>query len=281
MHEVEQAAVLASVWAGLATAVGAALVFLGAGGRARRPCPSDRGFRSTLRRGLATPAAQAGMLGFTAGVMVMVAVGSLLPEAWSASRQARSVVMGVTAGVVSLAALDWLLVHHLPGQDIRAADYRQGLLSLVALALHNLPEGMAVAVAYLTPHSRLGPLLALGIALHNLPEGLAISTPLAAAGLPAWRAWEMAALTGLMEPLAALGTIGLLQLAQRWDWQGIWFARGSAWSSAYGLAAGAMMYVVLVEILPAVGRHRLSQRLAAGGLLTGVLLMGIAECWLG
>ena len=180
-----------------------------------------------------------GLLGFSAGVMLAAMVWSLLQPAidMTGGRWGPAAV-GFMLGIVCLLALDSWLTHAERRPD------RSGMLSL-AVTLHNLPEGMAVGVALASMLAQDSPVtvagaaaLSLGIAIQNLPEGAIISAPLAAGGMSRGRAFVRGMLSGVVEPLGAVLTLAL--------------TRQVTLLLPYMLAfaAGSMLYVVVVELIP-------------------------------
>ena len=215
------------------TSLGAALVFF-----------MDRDIRPPLRQALT---------GFAAGVMVAASVWSLLLPALGTSGgpgSALAAAGGLWLGAAFLLALD-RLAQRLLAHRCRTALSRNAMLML-AVTLHNLPEGMAVGVAcggLLSGRSgvtALGMLsLSLGIAIQNLPEGAIISLPLRAGGMDRPRAFAAGVLSGAVEPVGAVTMILLMEpLAPAMPW-------------FLSFAAGAMLYVVIDELLPGMreGRH--------------------------
>lgn len=233
------------VGSGLATAVGGAALLL-------------------LRR----PSARAldALLGFTAGVMLAATIFSLLVPAIERGSSTPA-LLGFLAGGAALAVLDTVIPHaharlregdRAPVEQ-RAAEQRAVLL-LAAMTIHNVPEGLAVGVAFAAGGSELGIPLALAIGIQNVPEGFAAAAPLIPAGTSPRAAAGVAALTGLVEPPAALIGYAAVDLA------------GAALAPALGFAAGAMLYVVVDELIPEshAGGHALSATVA---LLVGFALM--------
>ena len=206
------------------------------------------------------------LLGFTAGVMLAATVFSLLVPALERG-SGTSVLLGFLAGGAMLAGLDMVIPHaharlregaSAPAEQ-RAAEQRAVLL-LAAMTIHNLPEGMAVGVAFAAGGPEVGIPLALAIGIQNVPEGFAAAAPLIPAGTSARVAAGVAALTGAVEPPAALAAYAAVELA------------GAALSPALGFAAGAMLYVVVDELIPEshAGGHARSATIA---LLAGFTLM--------
>ena len=217
----------------LGTTVGAAFVFFLKGQMNR-----------TLQRSLT---------GFAAGVMVAASVWSLIIPAIDQSAQMGKLsflpaFIGVWAGFLFLLALDHLIPHlHLNSDCPEGASCNLGksTMMVLAVALHNLPEGMAVGVVaagWLTGNesiSAAGALaLSLGIALQNLPEGAIISMPLKSGGMGRGRAFGYGVASGIVEPLGAVLTILLSSLLV------------PVLPYLLAFAAGAMLYVVVEELIP-------------------------------
>lgn len=199
------------------------------------------------------PSLQKLLLGFAAGVMIAASVWSLLMPALELAEQQGSipwlpVLLGFLLGVGFLLLLDLIIPHlHLNEKDPegpRSSLSRSSMLTL-AVTLHNLPEGMAVGVVLATALSGEGGVtsaaalaLALGIAIQNLPEGAVISMPLLAEGRSRPRAFAVGALSGVVEPLGALLMILFSSLLT------------PALPYILAFAAGAMIYVVVEELIP-------------------------------
>jgi zinc transporter, ZIP family len=203
------------------------------------------------------------LLGFTAGVMLAATAFSLLVPALDEGTLAE-VLAGLLAGGIALLLLDVLVPHiHLRFFERGHADVAAGrgaVLLLSALTIHNVPEGMAVGVAFAAGGPDLGIPLAIAIGIQNVPEGFAAAAPLLAAGSSRRSAMGIAALTGAVEPpsaLVAFATFG-----------------ATAILLPFGLAfaAGAMLYVVVDELVPE-SHARGNERAASGALLIGFALM--------
>jgi ZIP family zinc transporter len=183
------------------------------------------------------------MMGFAAGVMVAASCWSLLVPA-IASAGVFPAALGLLAGAAVLYVGDQLLPHlHAEFPDEAVSEgpkvpWRQSALLMTAMTLHNFPEGMAVGVSFGGGDIGSAAALAIGIGLQNIPEGLAIALPLRRGGMTRGRAFFWGQLSAAVEPLA--GVIGaVLVLA-------------SASFLPYGMAAaaGAMLYVVVEELIP-------------------------------
>jgi ZIP family zinc transporter len=220
-----------------------------------------------------------GMLGFAAGMMLAASAFSLLLpgiEAGTALLGSRFggatlVVGGMLAGVVLMLGLDAFTPH----QHAGAGPFGPGhvrcsrlWLFVFAIALHNLPEGMAIGVSFAQADLHVGVPLTSAIALQDIPEGLAVALAARAAGLSVSRSVLLSAASGLLEPLGA--------------WLGVMISSGFAWAypAGLGLAAGAMIFVVSHEVIPETHRNG-HQTLATLGLMIGFAVMLILDTTLG
>jgi ZIP family zinc transporter len=219
------------------------------------------------------------LLGFAAGVMLAASFFSLiLPGlaaaerlhggAWTPAAIAGS---GVLLGAAALLGLDRALPHrHFVGgrEGPRAESLRRVWLFVLAITIHNLPEGMAVGVGFGEGDVAAGTALAVGIGLQNAPEGLAVAVALRGEAYPKGRAFAVAALTGLVEPVAgAAGALAVAAAEAILPW-GLCFA------------AGAMLYVISHEIIPETHRHG-HQDAATAGLMGGLVTMMVLDVALG
>ena len=224
----------------LGTALGAACVFF-----------MKRSLGNLVQRALA---------GFAAGVMVAASIWSLLIPAIEQSEGVGKLsflpaFIGFWVGVLFLLLLDRLIPHlHVGSNQTEGLKSRLGRTTMMVLAvtLHNIPEGMAVGVMYagflagnaqITAASAL--VLSLGIAIQNFPEGAIISMPLRAEGESKGRAFFGGVLSGVVEPIGAVLTILAAQLVI------------SVLPYFLSFAAGAMLYVVVEELIPEMsqGKH--------------------------
>ena len=228
---------------GLATSLGGVLLLF-------FPRPSDR-----LLDGLS---------GFTAGVMLAASSFSLLVPALERGSVVE-VLGGFAAGGGCFAVLDRFLPHiHLRFAETRhdsgaAAGTGRETLLLLALAIHNIPEGLVVGVAFAAGGIELGVPIALAIGIQNVPEGFAAGAPLVGE-MGRGRASAVAGLTGIVEPPAAVAAVLALGIASQLLPLGL------------GFAAGAMVYVVVDELIPE-SHARGNERLSTLALLVGFALM--------
>lgn len=184
-----------------------------------------------------------GMMGAAGGIMVAAACWSLLVPALETGG-VFSAVTGLALGAAGLWALDRVIPHlhaEFPDEAVRegpAVAWRRVALLMAAITIHNAPEGLAVGLGFGTGDLAHALVLALGIGLQNVPEGLAIALPLRRDGMSRGRAFFFGQLSAAIEPVAAVA--------------GALFVTVSAGALPYGLAfaAGAMLYVVVEELLP-------------------------------
>ncbi|WP_041795277.1 ZIP family metal transporter [Pararhodospirillum photometricum] len=219
------------------------------------------------------------LLGFAAGMMLAASAFSLLLPGLAAGESltgngwlgALVVVVGLGLGAALMLGLDTLTPHEHPetgpcGPDCERLN--RVWLFVLAIALHNLPEGMAIGVSFAGGDLKVGIPLTTAIALQDIPEGLAVAMALRSAGIRPGRAAALAALTGLMEPLGALLGIGLSS------------GLALAYPIGLGLAAGAMIFVVSHEVIPETHRNG-HQTPATLGLMAGFALMMVLDTVLG
>lgn len=207
-----------------------------------------------------------GILSFAAGIMLAAAViGLILPAAEIAGKNRIWIlVIGMLAGAVFLNLMDRLTphLHKLSGMDeeANAGSHKRNkaLLFMLAIAIHNLPEGMAAGVGFGNHDVEAALTVAVGIALQNIPEGVVTVTPLIMAGIHKKRAFVLAACTGLIE---VAGTF-----------IGFYAATISAHLLPFALAfaGGTMLYIVSDEMIPETHSHGYE------GIATYSLLAGFA-----
>ena len=218
------------------------------------------------------PRFQRAMLGFAAGVMTAASVWSLLIPAIGRAEELGlpgwlPTAAGMLLGVVFLAALDALLPR-LRRQAEMTPQWRQTTLLATAITLHNVPEGMAVGLAFamaaLGEGTAGAAALALGIGIQNFPEGAAISLPLRQNGWTRSRAFLGGALSGVVEPVFGVLVVlaaGAAQPLMPW---------------LLSFAAGAMLYVVVEELVP-----QAHSRAGTCGFVLGFLIMMVLDVALG
>lgn len=210
--------------------------------------------------------------GFAAGVMLAASVWSLLIPAMETSGGAFSAAVGLLSGTGIFLLGDVALSR--AGKK-KSGEQAGGKLMALAVTLHNIPEGMAVGVVFAgvlqsSPPLSLAPafVLSLGIAIQNFPEGAIISMPLASLGTPKGRAFLLGVLSGAVEPLGALLALFLTRHIS------------AILPYVLSFAAGAMLYVTVEELIPALSKGGESKA-GCMSLAAGFTLMMILDVVLG
>ena len=278
---IQQGPVMQALYAGLFTwgftAIGAALVFL---------------FKTSNRKALDIS------LGFTGGVMIAASFWSLLAPSiayvemqnemgLSDSPSWFAPAVGFFLGAVFLFGLDKIIPHlHIFAKREEAegveTNWRKKILLVLAIALHNIPEGLAVGVAFgalanpellgMEGHSvfTIGSAIALaiGIGIQNFPEGFAVSMPLRRQGVSRWKSWKWGQLSAIVEPIfAVIGAAIVMQVLPILPY-------------ALAFAAGAMIFIVVEEVIPESQRGGHTD-LATMGLILGFIVMMVLDVALG
>ena len=218
-------------------------------------------------------------LGFAAGVMLAASFFSLIIPALDAAEpmfvhgamSAAVVCVSILFGMGAVALMNERLPHEhfkIGREGPEAVALRRVWLFIIAITIHNFPEGLAVGVGFGSGGVEGGLPLAIGIGLQNAPEGLAVAVSLLGEGYPRVRAWGIAALTGLVEPIGGLLGAGIITLSEPL----------LPWGLAF--AAGAMLYVISHEIIPETHRSG-HQNKATLGLAIGLVIMLFLDVWLG
>lgn len=219
------------------------------------------------------------MLGFAAGMMLAASSFSLILPGIEAAQSicdnkllaACVVVSGLGLGVALMIGLDRFVPHeHLQSgrKGPEAQRFNRVWLFVLAITLHNLPEGMAIGVSFANGDMKVGLPLTTAIAIQDVPEGLAVALALRVTGISALRAALIAVASGLMEPLGAVVGLGISTS----------FALG--YPVALGLAAGAMIFVVSHEVIPETHRNG-HETPATLGLMLGFGVMMFLDTALG
>ena len=227
------------------------------------------------------------MLGFAAGVMIAASFWSLLvPAIEMAEAQGLAgwmpAAVGIALGGAFLRLADHLIPHLHPGLPMEASEgpdsnLRRSTLLVLAITLHNIPEGLAVGVAFGGAASVLGGeaaslgaalALALGIGLQNFPEGIAVAMPLRGSGMSRGRSFWYGQLSGVVEPVAAVSGAAAVLLVE------------PILPYALAFAAGAMLYVVVEELIPESQQEGFTD-LATTSALGGFIVMMILDVALG
>lgn len=216
------------------------------------------------------------VLGFAAGVMLAAAIiGLVLPSMESGgSHGVWMTVIGVFCGAVCLNAIDKLVphLHRLMGTDQEehsenTARINKILLFVLAIAIHNLPEGIAAGVGFGTGSNAQAFTIAGGIALQNVPEGMVIIAPMLAAGFSRKRTFLAAASTGIIEVIGTF--IGFFAVS----------VSTAILPFALAFAGGTMLYVISDEMIPETHAHG-NERGATYALLVGFCLMLLVDFYI-
>ena len=215
------------------------------------------------------------VLSFAAGVMLAAAViGLIIPSVEYGGKAGLIIaVVGIFVGAVCLNLIDKLVphLHKMAGADSEAhknANLNKVLLFVTAIAIHNLPEGIAAGVGFGSGNVNEAMLIAGGIALQNIPEGMVIIAPMLAAGIKPSRTVRLAALTGFIEVAGTL--IGYFAVS----------VSTAVLPFALAFAGGTMLYVISDEMIPETHSHG-HERGATYALLAGFCLMLVSDVLLG
>ena len=211
------------------------------------------------------------VLSFAAGVMLAAAVlGLILPSVETGGKWGLAwAVLGIFAGALCLNLVDKIVphLHKMVGDDIEGhqkTEISRVLLFLMAVAIHNLPEGIAAGVGFGSGDSGQAFLIAGGIALQNIPEGMVIIGPMLAVGITPKKTFIAAAMTGLVEVLGTL--LGYFAVS----------VSTAILPFALSFAGGTMLYVISDEMIPETHAHG-NQRGATYALLVGFCVMLVSD----
>ena len=226
---------------------------------------------------------QKALLGFASGVMIAAGVWSLIMPSIEMAEEQGTIpwlpaAVGFLLGIAFLLALDTLIPHlHVNDEKPEgpASNLKKSTMLVLAVTLHNIPEGMAVGVVFAgammenSTVSMAGAIaLAIGIAIQNFPEGAIISAPLAASGTPKGKAFACGTLSGVAEPVGAILTILVTSLVT------------PVLPYILAFAAGAMIYVVIEELIPE-SRSDEHSNVGTVGAALGFALMMLLDVALG
>ncbi len=212
------------------------------------------------------------VLSFAAGVMLCAAVMGLIIPSLEHGGSVIVTVTGVFCGALVLNLLDKLVphLHRMSGADIEGHKnnkLNKVLLFVMAIGLHNLPEGIAAGVGFGTGNTAEAITIAAGIALQNIPEGMVIIAPMLAAGMSKKRTFITASITGVIEVVGTF--IGYFAVS----------VSNAVLPFALALAGGTMLYVISDEMIPET--HHEGNSSATYSLLAGFALMLIMDFYLG
>ena len=215
------------------------------------------------------------VLSFAAGVMLAAAVlGLVLPSLEYGGKYGVLItVVGIFTGAICLNLIDKLVphLHRLIGSDTEAhhnANLNRVLLFVTAIAIHNLPEGIAAGVGFGSGDTSQALIIAGGIALQNIPEGMVIIAPMLAAGVSPGKTFVCALFTGIIEVIGTLLGYRIVSIAS------------AILPFALAFAGGTMLYVISDEMIPETHAHG-SERGATYALLAGFCLMLVFDVLLG
>lgn len=242
----------------------------------------------------------AGALGLSAGVMVFISLAELYPEAQEAIRNAAYtgmngnalVLVSFFAGMGIIFAIDFLVPEYenpheatglsldsrTPATEMISASgmasghhalKKLGVMSAMAIAIHNFPEGMATFISALDS-TQMGAGITFAVALHNIPEGIAVAIPIYYATRSKGKAVLYATLSGLTEPVGAAVCYGLTALFGLQISDG-----GAAFPLILAAVAGIMVYISLDELLPTAEKYG-KHHVAIAGVVAGMAIMGIS-----
>lgn len=211
------------------------------------------------------------VLAFAAGVMLSASIlGLILPSLeYGGKHGVLITVAGIFAGALCLNFIDKLVphLHRLMGNDTevhRNTNLNKVLLFVTAIAIHNLPEGIAAGVSFGTEDAAQAIMIAFGIALQNIPEGMVIIGPMLAAGVSPVKTFVCAMITGFIEVVGTLIGYGAVSIAS------------AILPFALAFAGGTMLYVVSDEMIPETHAHG-SERGATYALLVGFCVMLVSD----
>lgn len=217
------------------------------------------------------------LYGFGAGVMLAASFFSLLLPGMEYAENLNQIVWliiggGFLSGCLFILLVDLVLPHLHQGSEKPEgikSNFSKRLLLILAITLHNIPEGMAIGVAFASANLNIegattmsAIILAVGIGLQNFPEGTAVSLPLVSDGMPKKKAFFYGQLTGIVEPIGAIAGYLLASIVQ------------SILPFILSFATGAMIYVVVEELIPSGSK---TNKLGTVGVIIGFTIMMILD----
>lgn len=216
------------------------------------------------------------MLGFAAGVMLAATCFSLIVPSLEMGGGTLSAALITAGGIIAGGFVLDMIDKHAPHEHLLFRNNKEGMASslskvwlfIIAITIHNFPEGMAVGVGFGSGDTAAGLSVALGIGLQNIPEGLAVALALLRENYRPQKAFLVALLTGLVEPIGGIIGAGLVVVAE------------PLLPFILAFAAGAMLFVISDEIIPETHEHGF-ERSATYSLMFGFVIMMIMDVTLG
>ena len=219
----------------------------------------------------------AASLGFSAGVMIYVSMAEILQKAKNYLIGSHGEVLGnyyavaaFFAGIVMIGVIDWVIpstegdIGNLKEHSKENTLKRMGVLTAIAIGIHNFPEGMATFTSALRdPH--LGIAIAVAIAIHNIPEGIATSVPIYFSSGSRWKAFWVSFFSGITEPIGAI--LGYLLLRP--------FFNDTLFGILFGMIAGIMVFISIEELLP-MAREYDKSKLTIIGFVIGMVIIALS-----
>ncbi|MEM2974173.1 MAG: ZIP family metal transporter [Candidatus Micrarchaeia archaeon] len=202
------------------------------------------------------------LMGFSGGVMLALSIFELIPESIKEGGVEFS-IMAFLAGAVFIFIVDMLLPHIRFGIEEKGVSWRifkVGLLVAIGIAIHNIPEGFVVGAGYQYA-PQFGLLIAMAIAMHNIPEGIATALPLRVGGASKTKAFSIALLSGLVEPIGAILAFAFLS--------------GFPYliPASLAFAAGVMIFITIDELIPVACEYGKKQHVVALGIFLGIVMV--------
>lgn len=208
------------------------------------------------------------LIAFTAGIMVSASTFGLMPQAIKESGII-ALTLGIMVGIVVLDLIE-KNIHHIDvenGSFVSSFDSKS-LLVIIALFIHNIPEGLSTGFSYASQNAGLGPMVAISIGAQNIPEGLILAVFLINSKVSKFRSFAIVFLTGLMEAVSAV--VGYLTASSIQNLIGFGLA----------FAAGAMLFIAYKELIPESHGHGY-ERPSTYSFIIGLLMMVYISYWFG
>lgn len=208
------------------------------------------------------------LIAFTAGIMVSASTFGLMPQAIKESGII-ALTLGLLAGIIVLDQIEKNIPHIDVENDSRISGFdSKSLLVIIALFIHNIPEGLSTGFSYASQSSGLGPMVAISIGAQNVPEGLILAVFLINSNVSKLKSFLIVFITGLMEAVSAVAGYTMASSIQDMIGFGLAFA------------AGAMMFIVYKELIPESHGHGY-ERPSTYSFIFGLLIMIYISHWFG